>query len=50
MKNCMICHHVNEDAAPTCPKCGEASWGPSTAPAPAVEEAPAEAPKRRSRK
>jgi len=27
MKKCMVCFEVVEAEEPTCPRCGEASWG-----------------------
>ena len=26
MKTCLICGHQEQSDAPTCPKCGEATW------------------------
>lgn len=61
MKKCLICGHVEDDKAPTCPKCGEATWqlgfasepfppAPSSDALPEDEiEAPA-VPKKRGRK
>lgn len=28
MKRCQVCHFLADEKAPTCPKCGEASWTP----------------------
>lgn len=31
MKSCLICTSSSDDAAATCPRCGEASWSSSNA-------------------
>lgn len=28
MKRCQVCQFLSDENAPTCPKCGEASWAP----------------------
>lgn len=31
MKTCLLCYHIESDKAPTCPKCGEATWAATSA-------------------
>jgi hypothetical protein len=46
MKKCMICGRIEDDSAPTCPDCGEASWELMPEPEPEPERKPEPAKRR----